>query len=143
MWGVVFVKGLKMAICALALAAIFSGCGRQKEEPLAVVVEQIHVVSHHEDETLERTYTKSAKMKAILSYLRWLRPQFGADCDPEQLPGDEYTITVTLSDGTEEIYEQKTNGYLRKDEGRWENIDPEKGIMLYEIISQMRGDEEN
>lgn len=134
-------KGIKIASAVLLLLAMFSGCGCQREQPLAVVVEKVEVVSHHGDETLERTYTKSAKMSAILNYLRWLRPQFGADCDPEQIPGDEYTITVTLSDGEQEVYEQKTNGYLRKDEGRWENIDPEKGVMLYEIISKMGSDE--
>ncbi len=134
-------KGIKIAVAVLLLFGIFGICGCQKKEPLAVVVEKVEVVSYHGNETLERTYTKSAKMSAILNYLRWLRPQFGADCDPEQIPGDEYTITVTLSDGEQEIYEQKTNGYLRKDEGRWENIDPEKGVMLYEIISKMGSDE--
>jgi hypothetical protein len=119
---------------------MLSGCGCHKQDPQAVVVERVEVTSQHGAETLERTYTKSVKMKAILNYLRWLRPQFGADCDPEQIPGDEYIITVTLSDGEQEIYQQKTNGYLRKNEGRWENIDPEKGIMLYEIISQMGSD---
>ena len=79
-------------------------------------------------------------MTAVLNYLRWLRPQYKADCDPEMIPGDEYTITVTTSDGEQEIYRQKTNGYLRKNTDRWENIDPEKGVMLYEILSQMAGD---
>jgi hypothetical protein len=134
------VKRAKKVSCALLLLTMLSGCGCQKQEPLAVVVERVEVTSQHGAETLERTYTKSVKMKAILNYLRWLRPQFGADCDPEQIPGDEYIITVTLSDGEQEIYQQKTNGYLRKNEGRWENIDPEKGIMLYEIISQMGSD---
>ncbi len=133
-------KRLKEIGCVLLLLTMLSGCGCQREQPLAVVVEKVEVTSHHGDETLERTYTKSAKMSAILNYLRWLRPRFGADCDPEQIPGDEYTITVTLSDGEQEVYEQKTNGYLRKDEGRWENIDPEKGVMLYEIISKMGSD---
>ena len=132
---------LKKVGCVLLLLIVLSCCGCQKKQPLAVVVERIVVMGRHGDETMERIYTNSAKKKAILNYLRWLRPQFGADCDPEQIPGDEYTITVTLSDGEQEVYEQKTNGYLRKDEGRWENIDPEKGIMLYEIISQMDGDE--
>ena len=134
-------KRLKKVGCILFLVVMLGGCGCQKEEPLAVVVEKVEVTSYHGAETLERTYTKSAKMTAILNYLRWLRPQFGADCDPEQIPGDEYTITVTLSDGEQEVYEQKTNGYLRKGDGRWENIDPEKGVMLYEIISKMGSDE--
>jgi hypothetical protein len=103
-------------------------------------VEKVEVVSHHGEETLLRTYTKSSKMTAVLNYLRWLRPVYGADCDPEQIPGDDYTITVTLSDGKQEVYQQKTNGYLRENGQRWKNIDPEKGMMLYEIISQMEGD---
>ncbi|MBE6983015.1 MAG: hypothetical protein E7435_01845 [Ruminococcaceae bacterium] len=130
-------------LCAmLCLLAVLSGCGCQKSGPLVTVVEKVEVVSHHGGEILNRTYTKSGKMTAVLNYLRWLRPAHRADCDPEQIPGDDYTITVTLSDGQQEIYRQKTNGYLQKNDGRWENIDPEKGIMLYEIISQMESDGE-
>ena len=124
----------------LCLVAVLSGCSCEKNEPLVAVVEKVEVVSHHADETLTRTYTKSSKMTAVLNYLRWLQPAYGADCDPERIPGDDYTITVTLSDGEQEIYQQKTNGYLRKNGERWKNIDPEKGIMLYEIISQMESD---
>ena len=126
----------------LCLLAALSGCGRKENKPLVVVVEKVEVVSHHGEETLLRTYTKSSKMTAVLNYLRWLQPIYGADCDPEQIPGDDYTITVTLSDGKQEIYQQKTNGYLRENGQRWKNIDPEKGMMLYEIISQMEGDGE-
>ncbi len=124
----------------LCLVAVLYGCSCEKNQSLITVVEKVEVVSHHGEETLTRTYTESRKMTAVLNYLRWLRPAHGADCDPEQIPGDDYTITVTMSDGEQEIYQQKTNGYLRKNQERWENIDPEKGIMLYEIISQMEGD---
>ena len=126
----------------LCLAMVLTGCGQDKNAPLITVVEKVEVVSHHGEEVISRIYTKSNKMTAVLNYLRWLQPAHKADCDPEQIPGDDYMITVTLSDGEREIYRQKTNGYLQKNNGRWENIDPEKGIMLYEIISQMEGDGE-
>ena len=119
---------------------VIAGCGCQKTKPLITVVEKVEVIGNYQGEALQRTYTKSDKITAVLNYLRWLRPQYKADCDPEIIPGDEYTITVTLSDGEQEIYRQKTNGYLQKDGGRWEDIDPEKGIVLYEIISQMASD---
>ena len=118
------------------------GCSVRKQKPLVAVVEKVEVTGNYQGETISQTYTQSVKISAMLNYLRWLRPQYKADCDPEMIPGDEYIITVTLSDGTQEVYHQKTNGYLRKDSGRWENIDPEKGAMLYEIISQMAGDSE-
>lgn len=125
------------------LILLMCGCGIRRQEPLVTVVEKVEVAGSHQGEVFVRTYTKSQKMMAVLNYLRWVRPQYKADCDPEMIPGDEYTITLTLSDGEQEIYRQKTNGYMRKDTGRWENIDPEKGVMLYEIVSQMAGDEEN
>ena len=128
-------------IAILLLTISLTGCGCHAEKPLVTVVEKVEVVGNYQGETLLRTYTNSQKMTAVLNYLRWLRPQYKADCDPELIPGDEYTITVTLSDGQQEIYRQKTNGYLRKNDGRWENIDPEKGVKLYEIISQMEGDD--
>lgn len=118
------------------------GCSVRKQKPLVAVVEKVEVTGDYQGETISQTYTQSVKISAMLNYLRWLRPQYKADCDPEMIPGDEYIITVILSDGTQEVYHQKTNGYLRKDSGRWENIDPEKGAMLYEIISQMAGDSE-
>lgn len=138
--GVGFVKHAGKFGLVLCLVAVLSGCGCEKREPLITVVEKVEVVSHHGEETITRTYTESRKMTAVLNYLRWLRPAHRADCTPEQIPGDDYTITVTLSDGEQEVYQQKTNGYLRKNEEKWKNIDPEKGMMLYEIISQMEGD---
>ena len=140
--GVDFMKRVGVIGALLCLAMVLTGCGRDKNAPLIAVVEKVEIVSHHGEETLSRTYTKSNKMTAVLNYLRWLQPAHKADCDPEQIPGDDYMITVTLSDGEREIYRQKTNGYLQKNNERWENIDPEKGIMLYEIISQMEGDGE-
>ena len=137
-----FLKSVGKISLILCLMAVLSGCSCGNNTPLITVVEKVEVISHHGGETLTRTYTKSGKMTAVLNYLRWLRPAHRADCDPEQIPGDDYTITVTLSDGQQEIYQQKTNGYLRKNGERWESIDPEKGIMLYEIISQMESDGE-
>lgn len=133
-------KGLKWVSCMLFFLITLPGCGCRAEMPLATVVEKIEVVGSYQGEALTRVYTKSNKMTAVLNYLRWLQPQYKADCDPEMIPGDEYTITVTLSDGAQEIYKQKTNGYLQKDAGLWKNIDPAKGVMLYEILSQMEGD---
>ena len=130
-WKIGIVMVMLMAIC---------GCGARAEAPLATVVEKVEVIGNHQGERFACIYTQSEKMTAILNYLRWLRPKYKADCDPETLPGDAYTITLTLSDGTQEIYRQKTNGYLQKDSGRWENIDPSKGVMLYEIVSQMAAD---
>ena len=132
-------KGWKIVAAALAILVMF-GCSMKKREPLVTVVERIEVVGNYQGEALQRVYTQSHKMSAVLNYLRWLRPQHKADCDPEMIPGDEYIITLHLSDGTIETYYQKTNGYLRKDSGRWENIDPSKGETLYEILSQMAGD---
>jgi len=134
------VKQIGKWFSVFLLIVVLPGCGCQAERPLVAVVEKIEVIGSYQGEALLRTYTESQKIAAVLNYLRWLRPQFKADCDPEMIPGDEYTITVSLSDGVQEVYRQKTNGYLRKDNGRWENIDPEKGVMLYEIISQMDSD---
>ncbi len=127
-------------VAAIAMLLTIIGCSARKQAPLVAVVDKIEVTGNHQDEAIHRTYTQSPKITAVLNYLRWLRPQYKADCDPEMIPGDAYTITVTLSDGTQEVYNQKTNGYLRKDTGRWENIDPAKGAMLYEIVSQIESD---
>ena len=135
-----FVKNRWKIVAVIGMLIAMIGCGARQQAPLVAVVEKIEVIGNYQGEAIERTYTQSSKMTAVLNYLRWLQPRYKADCDPEMIPGDAYTITVTLSDGTQEVYQQKTNGYLRKDAGRWENIDPAKGVMLYEIISQMAGD---
>ena len=125
-------------LALLLTAAALAGCGRR--QLLAVVVERVDVVCAYGGETVLRTYSQSRKMTALLSYLQWLAPKHKADCDPAALPGDVYQITLYMSDGRETVYRQKTNGYLQKNSGPWESIDPEKGALLHTLLEEMESD---
>ena len=65
------------------MLVLMIGCSARKHTPLVAVVEEIQVTGNHQGEVIDLTYTQSVKMTAVLNYLRWLRPQYKADCDPE------------------------------------------------------------
>ena len=131
-------KKAGMILALLQVVAMLAGCG--KRQALAVVVERVDVVCVYGEETLLRTYSQSRKMTALLSYIQWLAPKHKADCDPAALPGDVYQLTLFLSDGGKTVYRQKTNGYLQKNNGPWENIDPKKGAVLHTLLEEMESD---
>ena len=131
-------KNAEKLLALLLIATMLTGCGRQQE--LAVVVERVDVICAYSGKTLLRTYSQSPKMTVLLSYLQWLAPKHRADCDPEKLTGDVYRITLFMSDGEKAVYRQKTNGYLQKNEGPWECIDPEKGKQLQLLLEAMESD---
>ncbi len=135
---VVSVKIAGRILALLLTAVMLTGCGRR--QALAVVVERVDVVCAYGETTLLRSYSQSRKMTALLSYLQWLAPKHKADCDPAALPGDVYQLTLFLSDGGKTVYRQKTNGYLQKNDGPWESIDPEKGAVLHTLLEEMESD---
>ena len=89
----------------------------------------VHRRQHYED---------PADMDRLLHYLRALRP-FQLYDEPENIPQRIYHITVTCSDGSQVRYAQAGLQYLKKEDGHWEKLNPERAIRLPLLLAAIPG----
>ncbi|MBR2889097.1 MAG: hypothetical protein IKC09_02325 [Oscillospiraceae bacterium] len=84
-------------------------------------------------------YHRQEKMGKVLNYLRHTDPWD----PPARNPGSSepvVRITVSLSDGSQVHYAQWGTEYLRKGQGPWMKIHPERGLRLWLILAAVPGD---
>ena len=86
-------------------------------------------------------YDTSPKIRAILNYLRWIDPYGQPGKDPETIPGGLYRITLHLSDGSQSVYLQKADQYMKIDEQPWQTIDTKKALTLGKLLAEMESDD--
>ena len=102
------------------------------------VVTQVQVQYSRKDDTIHRVYTKPASMQSVLTYLRILDPYGPA------VPEDSYDstcqITLGYSDGSDSVYYQLGNRYIRRDDGGWEYIDKSRATLLYPMLLLLPSD---
>ena len=138
-------KRSKMLIAVFALAALLiSGCSRggfDQEAPAQCrTVTGVHITFENGPLHTQRQYTASAKVRAILNYLRWLDPYGLPEEDPETVSGSSFRITLQYSDGCEKNYVQKADRFLLEDGKEWRRIDPTRAQTLSQILGQMASD---
>ena len=131
---------LRKYLCLCALLAIFSlisGCCRilhnEKSAPYRVVT-QIHVTYENGALETQRQISQEAKMRPILDYLRYLDPYGRPQEDPELVSGNDCCITLHYSDGSQRIYRQRADRYMRIDDGPWTRIDQAKAMELKMLL---------
>ncbi len=131
----------KAALTSAALAALLlSGfCRVPKVTPPMPWVVKVTAESDLEGIPLRREYTASPKMEAVLGYLRALQvtpppPDAGGP------PDGSCRIELTLSDGSKRVYFQRSNRYLRKDDGPWRTVDPAPAPDLPALLSRFPSD---
>ena len=131
-----------VAIC-LCFCFLLSGCGRRvddSESPKCRVVTSVDVTFENKPFRMEWHYDSSAKMRAILNYLRWIDPYGNPPVDPEQVDGILFKIVMFFSDGSEKVYLQKADRYMQIDGAPWKVVDPQKALTLSRILGQMNSD---
>jgi hypothetical protein len=74
--------------------------------------------------------TDSEQMEKVLTYLRLTDPTPTAQVEPESFRSECYTFTVFFSDGSSNRYQQIYHDYLKKNDARWQRIDP-KAFLLF------------
>ncbi|MBR4017070.1 MAG: hypothetical protein IKK11_04580 [Oscillospiraceae bacterium] len=121
----------------LAICLLLTGCG-VKTRSVYRVVTGVEVAYSRAGDTLYRTYTKQASMGSILTYLRLLRP-FGPTV-PKESFDTSCTIKLQYSDGTDSVYLQQGNRYLRRDGEEWQNIDRSRATLLYPLLLLLPSD---
>ena len=118
---------------------LLSGCnGKPPQAPNLVT--GIHVAGVHQDAPLEIFYSDPRKMEAILYYLRSLEDLGAPDTDPERIMGDRFKITVSFTDGSQNIYRQQADRFLSYNSHPWQKVDPRKAGLLYPLLCGMEAD---
>ena len=127
----------KLAILFLS-AALLAGCGKKEEAAVYRVVTGVEVEFYRQGEILQRTYSQTASVESVLTYLRILRP-FGPTI-PQGDFDSGCRITLHYSDGGDSVYEQMGNKYLCRDGGDWQNIESASANLLYPLLLLLPSD---
>ena len=77
--------------------------------------------------------TDSEQMKKVLTYLRVTDPIPTTQVEPDSFRSECYTFTVFFSDGSSNCYTQIYHDYLKKNDARWQRIDP-KAFLLFPAL---------
>jgi len=125
----------------LLCLSFLSGCQTTKAQPLGRAVTRVEVTCRLPGKTINKTYTKENKMRAVLTYLRLLEPSGFAPVDPETTRLESSLITVTLSDGSHRVYEQAGTEFLRKGQRPWQRIRGISPKRLYMLVHAIEADE--
>lgn len=123
------------------VVSVFTGCKPAPAESTAYrVVSQIHVQYQNSGLHQRWHFNSDEKMEAVLTYLRILDPYGTPQEDPETVAGSDIFITLVFSDGSNKIYHQRSDRYLRIGDGLWKCIDPETALQLSALLGVLTSD---
>lgn len=125
----------------LAAALLCAGCFGRKQEASWPVVCQITVTCEHQGDLTRQIYTSEEKMRQILNRLRDLGQKFTPDADPDVLLAPTYSITLTHTDGSQQIYQTKADRYVRISHQPWQQADPKRISKLLLLLQNLPGDD--
>lgn len=133
-------KFSKLLFIPLLLLLCIPGSHQPRPSPQLAVVDRVDVSYRQGAVSQQRCYTSPEKMGPVLNYLRLQENLGPAKLDPERLTGDAYTVRVTMSDGGQHIYQQRSDRYFSKDYRPWHLVDPNQAADLYYLLRLMPGD---
>ena len=136
---------MKKLALVLCIGMLLMLCGCHSAEPTGTlppgrVVVQIRVLYQNGHLQTYREYSSTEKMRAILHYLRWIDPYGTPEEDPEAAEGSLYKIIVRCANGTEKVYLQKADRFMRIGGGQWLKINPNNALTLSKMIGEMDSD---
>lgn len=132
------VYGMKRIGMILLLVVMLTGCAKKEVLPAHRVVTGIQVEYRQGDQLLERTYTRPENIRAVLNYLRILKPH--GPVIPEEGNGNGCRITLRYSSGPDTVYLQNSNAYLSRNHGQWATIDEKRAPLLYPLLLLLPSD---
>ncbi len=130
-------------IFILFLPLLFMGCtyyAPPGENHASRVITAVEVSATQQGKTHHYRYTTETKVRALMTYLRRIKPELSTNIDPDTFRTDQYFITLFLSDGTTTQYRQLHTEYLQKDDGLWRSIDPAHGSALSRLLRELPSD---
>ena len=132
-----------MILCLAAVLFLLSGCRHYSNPSMErKLVKEIIITGETEEGSFRLYYDSSEKMRLVLLYIRSVRRGFQAQEDPTALEGPSICITTVSADDTQKVYRQKSDRFFQVDTGVWQELDPEKGRTLWELLRQLPSDPE-
>ena len=131
----------KIGIILLALL-LMTGCTRIDEQIAGRprVVTGIDASYDSGAIRLNRQYSDSEKLRAVLMYFRCLEV-YGTVAPEVSIPQiSSIRVTLTYSDGTAKTYDQRDGQYLRQDDGPWHYINQEQAQDLPILLGFLESD---
>jgi hypothetical protein len=104
------------------------------------IVTQIVISGQTAEGPIHRYYGSPDKMQQVLLYIRKASTGFHAQVDPDTVEGPSVSISTVSVDNTRKVYHQKNNDLFQTDTGVWQQLDPEAGADLWELIRQLPSD---
>lgn len=134
---------MKKMLILVLLAMLLAGCTRPNDDSIRPprLVTGIEVSYNSGSIRLQRQYTDEKKMRSLLDYLRCLDVYGTAAADIPIPDVPICRITLSFSDGTCKVYEQRDHRFLRRDDGPWHYIEPEQAQELPLLLGLMESDE--
>ena len=123
---------------------LLTGCCRillQKDPTPYRVVNRIRIVYQSESMEVSRDFYHEDNIRHILDYLRYVDPYGVPKEDPELFKNRIFYITLIYTDGSEHVYEQRDDRFLRIDNGKWMRIESQKALYLSGLLAMMTSDE--
>ena len=130
---------MKKLFVFILLSILLCGCTGPSEQHQMKWVTRITADYQKGAIRLHRDFTDDEKIRPILDYFRTLSPYGTAQSLPQD--GLYAQVTIYYSDGSQKVYEQQGDAFLRKNGGVWQNIDPEKGQELGLLLALSESDE--
>ena len=130
-------------LCLAAVLFLLGGCRHYSNPSMEHnLVTKIIITGETEDGSFRLYYDSPEKMRLVLLYIRSVRRGFQAQEDPTALEGPSICITTVSADNTQKVYRQKNDQFFQIDTGVWQELDPEKGRTLWELLRQLPSDPE-
>ena len=135
-------KGHRVFLILFTAFFLLSGCSRLEASAPSVcrVVTGITVDFENRGLRANRNYTAAKKMQQVLNYLRIIDPYGSPEEDPENVEGSSFRITLSYSDGHQKVYLQKSDRFMKTDNGNWKKIDPDRALELGRILGRLESD---
>lgn len=126
-----------------AALMLLSGCtrlgGNTQSAPVRMVT-QVTVSYEHDPFYVTRQYTSAEKVRRVLDYLRQIKPYGKPQEDPETVGGSLIRIVLSYSDGEQQVCQQRSDRYFKKNDEAWMYVNPQKAQEISMILGEFESD---
>ena len=112
-------------------------CANLSDHAVRPMVASVEIYTRHDETASSYTCWEDQTVRQILNYLRGARTHRVTTSLPPYEGQDLYLIRVRMTDGSNQIYQQIGNDFLRKNGSAWMCINPRHGKKLKILEKQV------